>query len=353
MVKRRRVSQGLVIALLLTLIAACGAGGGQGGQGQLSAPRAPDADVTGDPSNPPATGEDGGTAGTPVSFAASAGSSSIGLLANLIKDRGIDHDHGIDLQISEFAPDAAEQALLTGQVDAGFFAPVSWAKVRAEGRDIVFLRPIQQAHTAVVVREDSPYESLEDLAGERIATLNPVSGIYTSMQVLAAELGLSWERDFEVISAPPPGLVAFIEGGDVEAIVHFDPTVSTLLASGDYRIVMNPSDSWRELTGAPLFFLGLATSRDWMEANPGTARALSATIQEALQILHDDPSVIADFQEPLGLDDAALEIAQERMSEIYIPGDSSEIEDNVHRLLERAQELGIVDEVPEPIFEEP
>ncbi|MPZ89290.1 MAG: PhnD/SsuA/transferrin family substrate-binding protein [Nitriliruptorales bacterium] len=341
---RRGVSRALVVLLLGALLAAC-AGGEDNRQGGTSAPSAPAA----------AGSEDAESAGdlVPVSFAASAGSSSIGLLAGLIKDRGIDRAHGIDLQISEFAPDAAEQALLTGQVDTSFFAPVSWAKVREEGRDIVFLRPIQQAHTAVVVRDDSPYQSLQDLQGERVATLNPVSGVYTSMQVLAAEVGLSWEGDFEVISAPPPGLVAFIEGGDAEAIVHFEPTVSSLLADGGYRIVMTPSERWEELTGAPLFMLGLATTREWMEANPQAARNLSAVIQQAVETLHDDPSVIADYQEPLGLSDEALEIAQERMSDIYIPEDPADIEDNVHHLLERAHELGIIGEIPEPIFEEP
>jgi NitT/TauT family transport system substrate-binding protein len=337
----------LVMGILAMLLAACGG-------------TTPEAEDTATTDSTEATGDatteasgDGGTeAGEviPVSFGASAGTSAIGLLANVIKGEGIDAEHGLDMQISEFAPDQAEQAILTGQVDTGFFALVSWAKVQNEGEDIALLAPLMENHGAVLVPNDSPAQTLEDLKGSRIATLSPVSGLYTSMQVLAAELGLSWENDFEVISGPPPGLVAFLENGDVDAIVHFEPTVSQLLATGNYRVVMTPSEAWREQTGEPLFMLGVAAQQSWVDDNPEAAQRVIDTIRDATSRLSEDPDLIEEYQEELKLSDDEIAIAKERMSGIYIPEPAEELDEDVRMILDRSVELGVIEDYPDRVF---
>lgn len=355
----KRPSSGLrwvaVCAVLALGLAACAGGGGTTGAGTEGADSGTATTDSGTATAEP-TGSDGaGDEGdpVPVRFAASAGASSMGLMAAIIKGEGIDAEHGLDLQISEFAPDAAEQALLTGQVDAGFFGVVSWAQVRNEGTDLVFLGPIQQNHGAVIVQADSEYESLEDLQGQTLATLNPVSGLYTTMQVLAAELGLSWENDFEVISGPPPGLIAFLEQGEVEGIVHFEPNTSQLLESGDYRAVMNLGERWREQTGGPLFMLGLATTGEWVRANADAAQRLQAMMEDTMALMAGDPELLGEYLTEFDLDPGVVEVAKERMAEIYIDESGSEIEDNARLILDRAEELGIIAEVPEPIFVDP
>lgn len=345
-----------LVAILAMVATACGGGGDDtpdAGGGETTDAQETTAEETTAGS---ASATDGDTSTPdeviPVSFGASAGTSAIGLLANVIKGEGIDTEHGLDMQMSEFAPDQAEQAILTGQVDTGFFALVSWAKVQNEGEDIALLAPLLQNHGAVLVANDSDVQSFEDLQGRRIATLSPVSGLYTSMQVLAAELGLSWEDDFEVISGPPPGLVAFLENGDVDAIVHFEPTVSQLLATGDYRVVMTPSETWREETGEPLFMLGVAAQQSWVDENPEAARRVVETINDATTRLSEDPSLIEKYQEALQLSDEEIEIAKERMSGIYIPEPAEELSEDVQMILDRSVELGVIDDYPTPVFAE-
>lgn len=295
--------------------------------------------------------QNGGTIS--IDFAASSGASSTGLLASVIKDEGLDAKHGLNLRIREFSPDQSEQALLTGQVDAGFFGVVSLAKIRSEGRDLVFLAPLQTNHGAVIVQKDSPYRSLQSLKGREIATLEPVSGLYTTMQVLASELGLSWERDFKLVSAPPPGLIAFIEKGEVDAIVHFEPNTSKLLATDKYRDVMDLSKAWEERTGEPLFMLGLAASGAWVEDNPEAARRLTATIRETTRLLSRDEELIARHLRQFDLEPEVVDVAKKRMSEIYISESTESSADNARMILERAKELGIIEEVPDPIFVKP
>lgn len=344
----------LLATILAMLLAACGGGSddASSSDGQATDSEPTESTETDDATQAETSPEASTPAGDPIqiSFGASAGTSAIGLLANVIKGEGIDREHGLDMQISEFAPDQAEQAILTGQVDTGFFALVSWAKVQNEGEDVALLAPLMENHGAVLVREDSDVQSLEDLEGRRIATLSPVSGLYTSMQVLAAELGLSWEEDFEVISGPPPGLVAFLENGDVDAIVHFEPTVSQLLSTGNYRVVMTPSDAWEEQTGAPLFMLGVAAQQSWVDENAEAAQRLVDVIRDATTRLSEDPGLIENYQDELELSDEEIAIAKERMSGIYIPQPAEELDEDVRTILDRSVELGVIDDYPEDIF---
>lgn len=338
-----------VSALALALTACGGAGDDQAATGSPG-----DGEATEDAADPQEGTTDGGDGEVlEVSFGASGMPSSIGLLAAIIRDENLDERHGLNMTFREFAPDQAEQAILTGQVETGFFAPVALANVREEGQDVVFLRALQANHGAVIVRDDSDYESLEDLRGQTIATLSPVSGLYTSMQVLAAEIGLDWENDFNLVSGPPPGLIGFIETGEVEAIVHFEPNVSSLLASGNYRAVMTPTEAWEEETGVPLFMLGLTAREAWVRDNPEAASRLVALFDELLELIDSDPDIIRNYQEDLGLDDDAMDIAVERMAEIYITEHVSEIEDNVQHILERSLELGVIDEMPDTVFMQP
>ncbi|MGH3343190.1 MAG: ABC transporter substrate-binding protein [Carbonactinosporaceae bacterium] len=289
----------------------------------------------------------------PVTFAASAGASSTGLVASVIKGEGLDAKHGLNMKVSEFAPDQAEQALLTGQVDTGFFGIISLAKVRSEGHDLTFMAPLQTNHGDVIVPAESQVKHLEQLRGQKIATLNPVSGLYTTMQVLAAEIGLSWEEDFNVISAPPPALVAFIEKNEVDGIVHFEPTTSQLLASGKYRSVMNLSEAWQQRTGRPLLMLGLAAEQSWIDENPEAARRLTATLRDATRLLSTDQELMANYLERFGLEPEVVDTAKQRMAKIYITESAAKSAADARLILKRARELGIISEVPEPIFVSP
>lgn len=330
----------LVAVLVALLVAACA---GDDVAEEATAP-ADDGTVA------PTDGEEAEEVGepTPVRLGASGGSSSTGLLARVMKDREIDLGCGVEFEVSEFSPDQAEQAVLTGQVQAGFFPYLSYADRVAEGiEEIVLLGPVQAHHGALIVRADSEYEALEDLRDQKVATLNPVSSMYTGMQLLAAERGIDWPGDFEVISGPPPGLIGFIEAGEVEAIITFDPPVSSLLATGDYREILALNSEYEELTGDPLHAFGVAVRRELVEDDPAAAQGVLCAFQEVQALMTTESEVIAEYQEVLGLSDEAVEIATERLADIYITESPEEAEPEVRRQLELAAELGIIAGVPE------
>ncbi|HZU07378.1 MAG TPA: ABC transporter substrate-binding protein [Chloroflexota bacterium] len=282
-----------------------------------------------------------------VVFATSAGGSAMGLVTTVIKRHQLDEKHGLLLDLKPFDPADAEKAVLIGSVEAGFFVPISWAKVNLEGQEVSFLAPIYTNHGAVLVRAEAPYQTMADLRGKRIATLGHISGLYTSMQVLMREMGMDWERDFELVAGPAPAVVAALERGDVEAGVPFEPNTSALLATGRYREVMNPNDTWQQLTGSPLFMVGLAARQSWIDQNRDTARALKATILDATRYIREHPEVFEEEREALGIqNETHLALVKARMSRIYLPEQDAALVRTIDQLLTRAVELGVLPEKP-------
>jgi NitT/TauT family transport system substrate-binding protein len=297
-------------------------------------------------------GSSGGASGRPtVSFATSQNPSSIGLLVALIKKRHLDADNGIELVPKTYSPSDAESALLTGQVDAGFFGYISWARSPDKVRKLTFLRPLQAEHGSLLVKADSPYQSMADLKGKKLVSLGPVSANYTDFQLLAAKVGMDWKKDFNVVAAPPPGLVAFLQKGEVQGSVVYEPTVSRLLSSGKYRSVLSANDQWQKLVGSPLNMLGVAASQRWVKDHKDTARRLAKTVAQALQILATDRAVYTEFAGILGVHSAKeIALTASRMSPIYVTGSASKEEAGIHDQLKLAKDLGIIPEVPDRVF---
>ncbi len=283
-----------------------------------------------------------------VVFGTNAGGSAMGLVTSVVKRHGLDLRHGVDLDLKPFDPADGEKAVVIGTLEVGIFVPVSWAIVNHEGQDISFLAPIYRNHGAVLVRADAPYQQMADLRGKKIATLGQISGLYTSMQVLMREMGLDWEKDFELVSGPAPAVAAALERGDVEAAVPFEPNSSLLLSTGKYRELLNPNEAWRQITGSAMFLVGLAARQRWIDQNPDTARAVKATILDATRYIREHPDVFEEEREALGIQSAAhLALVKQRMADIYLPEQDPALVRSIEEIIDRSVELGIAPAKPQ------
>ncbi|WP_413738225.1 ABC transporter substrate-binding protein [Sodalis sp. RH21] len=94
----------------------------------------------------------------------------------------------------------------------------------------------------LVVRRDSPFRDLRDLAGKNIA-LMPISW---HQQFLAAELdqaGLGW-RDVNAVELLPATAGDALTAGLLDAMVTTDPLYSQLAAKSPLRVLARPGDNF-------------------------------------------------------------------------------------------------------------
>lgn len=282
-----------------------------------------------------------------LTFASVTGG-ALGLMTEVIQKKGIDVKYGIKLDVKMFDQAAAEKSTLLKQTEAGNFPLLSAVNANKENVPIVFFGPFLYNLGYWVVREDSPYKSSADLKGKKIATLDKISGIYTSAQVIAKETGGDFEKDYQIITGAPPAVVAFLERKDVEAVIINEPVVSTLLATGKYRQIEGCNDVWKKLTGQDMFMTGLAAHRPWIEQNKDLASAMSKMVVEAAKYIRQHPEVFEENKDFLGVKDPqALKLVQERMPRIYPDHWDSELVKNAKHIIDRAVEVKIVPAAPQ------
>lgn len=316
---------------LLALLAGCGGGGG---------------------STASAAGTQSGSGGaTPtVTFATSANPSSIGLLMSVIKDEHLDTKHGVNLDAKTYTPDQAETAVLTGQVDAGFFGYVSWAKSPQKMKNVDLLGPLQAEHGQLLVPPSSSVQSLEDLKGKKIASLGPVSGNYTDFALLAAKMGMNWETDFKHVTAPPPALASFLEGGQVDASIVYEPNATKMTSANQAREVLSANDKWKSLTGSPLYMLAVAANANFVSSHKDQAKDVEAAVADAVHVLATDPSVYQKYRDTLKLSGDQVNAVAKEMSAIYTDQSPKDAESAVKSQLALAAQLHIIPSAPDHVF---
>jgi NitT/TauT family transport system substrate-binding protein len=286
-----------------------------------------------------------------VEFPGFSFTGSTGVLVQYMKDEGMEEEHGIKLDLRIFSTtDEPQQALANGAMDVGFFPLLAWAKLKAEGRNVDLLSGLLVSTGTAVVRKDSPYRTLADLKGKKVGSLPAGSGIYNDMAILAQEQGLDWEKDFEHVAAPPPALVGLMETGQVESIVIYDPSPSKLLATGNYRVLLNTNDEWKKLTGDNMQSYMLAARGGWAKENPEAARRLIALFADGIKRIAGKPEVTDRYQKLLNLTDAELAVARTRLPKDYTTSTPAQVEAECRKVLEKGAEVGVIPSAPKPVL---
>ncbi len=268
---------------------------------------------------------------------------SIEFLWAVLKARKIDANHGLDIQITFLDANAINQGLMIGQVPVGSSQPITTAIANNAGKNITIFGPTLWNNIAGIVPASSQVSSLKDLSGRKIALLQKLSGVYTSTQVMAAELGLNFEKDFQVVTGPPPAVSAFLQRRDVDAAIQIEPLVSSLLLSGKYKVFLEVNQVWKQLTGEDMLLGALAADQKWLDANRDVAKRIIAAITDTGKLIRSDLSVFDEFARTLQLKTPEeIEFAKKRLPAFYPAEWTSRSVANVMRLIGRADELGII-----------
>lgn len=274
-------------------------------------------------------------------------SGATGFLTHVMTQRKIHERYHLELELVSADPAAAERAVLFKQVDAGLFPILSAARANSEGQALTVFGPLLWNHNYGLTFIDRPYNRLADLRGKKIATLDPISSTYQSTLVLAKEQGLDFQKDFSVVTSPPPAVIAFLQRGDVEGIIHFEPNIGNLLTTGKYKVFLEENAEWKRLTGQDMFFVGLAAFDSWLTANKDAARRLVQAVLKTAQTIREDATVFQQYADFLGLDSPAkVKAAQDRMTPIYPTEWTPATADNAESLIKRATDLKILDKAP-------
>jgi sulfonate transport system substrate-binding protein len=169
---------------------------------------------------------------------------------------------------SYLSASALIEALSSGTID--FCGGGGTASIFSQAADHVFVRVAKEKYTsptgeAILVREDSPIQTLADLKGKRIAFQKGSSAHFLTVQALQ-KAGIAY-KDIEAVHLPPAEARAAFERGSVDAWAVWDPYYAAAELQGVARVLA----TGRDLVSNNSFYLATPS---FVKANPRLVAAL-------------------------------------------------------------------------------
>jgi NitT/TauT family transport system substrate-binding protein len=207
------------------------------------------------------------------------------------KERGIFRNHGIDATLVEFRTgNEAIAAHLGCSVDIILSIPGTAMTAVERGFDLVAIsqneiaKPKGPDSGSVQVLKDSPFNTLADLAGKRIA----VSGLHSqktvAMQILFKRAGIDLNK-LQLVEIPFPSQVDALKSKQIDAVDTVDPYTTQLIASGVGRVL-----AWDYADSIPEQPLGAWFAKSvFIKSNPGVIERFNAAIKESIDYMLADP----------------------------------------------------------------
>lgn len=164
---------------------------------------------------------------------------------------------------------------------------------QAAGADLTFYasEAPSPAGQALIVREDSDIQSLEDLEGKRITVTRGAGNHYLLIAALDS-VGLTLD-DIRVSYLPPADARAAFEQGNVDAWIAWEPFLSTTRAALDTRTITDGSDGLASYTR---YYLA---ATPYVERNPEVIATVYEALDEAGRWVKENPEEAASLLSPL------------------------------------------------------
>jgi ABC-type nitrate/sulfonate/bicarbonate transport system substrate-binding protein len=273
-----------------------------------------------------------------------------GLGGQYLLDKGLDRKHGFIIKPRWTGVAEVERLVAMGTIPVGLSTSESALRANLNNVPLRLIQPYMTPHNAVLVRKDAPYKNLMDLKGKPFAVPPEVTSAYNNFDYIMKKQGADIERFYQLKKLGAAGISAVLERGDVEAGYSWEAHVSKLLATGRYRVLVQPRDELNRLLGTKVKMLGWLGALDtWAAKNKELIQRLRAAWQEMIAGVQDDEAHFRKHAKNFfGLESAEeLKIGWPRTKQFLLPAnfpwpDKTNLEIE-KRYLREATEMGIFD----------
>lgn len=332
------------VGLLLT---ACGGGSGSVTATETEVPEGSDSeDVVSEEPTAAATECD---SYDPVTYMGGASGGAV-FIQHVAAKYELDKRHCIELEL--LTGDIAQVPFLIAsrEADLGFLGPVNAIRSNQEGAPTVIFTNGYLGNAALIVPADHPAESLEDLKGETLVTQAPSTSVYQLSALIAAQMGLSLEEDFNLVTGPYDVIAAEAAKGNAVIVSH--TIADAIFASGDYKYIwVNQSDVWQDLVGRKYISSGAGASLAWFEEDPDRACRVARVFEDTADFIVDNPEkVVRENIVELGLEDAdeaTIDAVADTWWTVYDLEWQEDTWKQVYEDLKLFEEAGFLEDLPE------
>ncbi len=178
---------------------------------------------------------------------------------------GFAKKYNLDVAMN-FLPSAAEpaQMMIAGQVDVAHISPerIIPMVAREPGKYLVVgVTSYGSQRNALVVREDSPCRTIEELRGKKIGA--PIgTGAWQVFQRYLATKDLN-VNDFQTVNMSPEDMAAALKAHVIDGMLAWEPYVTSAVVGGKDRVLVR-------FVNLGTFANGIVTTKRYASSNPGT-----------------------------------------------------------------------------------
>lgn len=204
------------------------------------------------------------------------------IIVNLMKEKGIDARHGLEMDVKAYPSIAAfYAALATGEVDTTVVGgPTVFQKMRNEGVPIKIVATIVPQSELVIITAKPELKSLLDLKGKTLAA-DMGSQQYQTVAIYGRSKGVTLGTDVTVVQASFALARTQLAAGRVDAAMVIEPIATMMLKENpSYRMIFNGGAAWKELTGEEGWELVVPLREDFIKRHPAAVKQWIAALQD-------------------------------------------------------------------------
>jgi NitT/TauT family transport system substrate-binding protein len=160
-------------------------------------------------------------------------------------EKGFFEREGLKVEGQKATGGAVIQTLVeSGSVDLGWTAVTPFSQAYVKGFDFIFIAPgafvdpTNRRFCSVVVKKDSPYKSIKDLAGKKIAVNGIHSINHLSILTIANFYGVD-TKGLKFLEVPFPNQPVALKEGAVDAASMLEPFITISEGEGVTREIFN------------------------------------------------------------------------------------------------------------------
>jgi NitT/TauT family transport system substrate-binding protein len=198
-------------------------------------------------------------------------------------------DEGLDPVVVELGSGTkGVQALVGGSADmiAGAYEHV--IRMHAQGIDLKCVAVFNKATSValgITKKFEPKYKTFADLKGAKIGITAPGSASHYFLSLLLARNGMK-ASDVSIVGVGGSfGAIAAVrQGGEIDAIVNYDPLISELAKSGDIKVIFDSRtiEGTKALYGHEYMFVSEYTTADFIKSSPNTVQAVVNALGRAI-----------------------------------------------------------------------
>jgi ABC-type nitrate/sulfonate/bicarbonate transport system substrate-binding protein len=213
----------------------------------------------------------------------------LNLPSYIAQDRGLFAKAGLNVEYTSFSSaNDMINALVAGQVDVVTgvsLVPILNLEAQSPGKARVFLHSLMTAETpydGVIVKKDSTIQGLADLVGKKVGVF-PGTTATNLMKAALKKNGIDPTK-VELVTLPPPSHLSALEAGAVDALLAYEPTLSTALDQGARRIF---GSIFADLL-SPSPISSSVVSRKFASEHPDAFKKFAAVLDQAITQIRQD-----------------------------------------------------------------